>query len=334
MPDNVLAQFHFIRPAWLLLIPLAIWLHLRLRGRYNAAAQWRLAIAPHLLDHLVVGSGERFQLRPYQLMTAALIIAALALSGPTWRREVTPFTEDRAPLVIALKLTPTMLATDQPPTRLERAKHKIRDLMERRKGARTALIAYAGSAHVVLPLTDDANLIEIYLESLVPAIMPQQGDDAAAAFDLAGKVLADQRGAGSVLFITDGIDRTQAPRFVQPEEDGRAQLIFLVAGRVATSPIAETGSDGQNFGLVEGKAPPADIAGVKTVADAAAGTVVRMTADSADIDAVGRQVRTHLVNTIDDDERLQWHDFGYVLVWPLAFLILLWARRGWTVQWG
>ena len=334
MLEQSLEQFHFLRPAWLLIIPVAVWLHLRLSSRYNAAAQWKGTIAPHLIEHLVVGSHGRYRLRPYQLMTAALVIASIALAGPTWRREITPFTQDRAPLVIALELTPTMLATDQAPTRLERAKHKIRDILERRQGARTALIAYAGSAHVVLPLTDDANLIETYLDSLVPAIMPREGDDASAAEKLATDILSKQPTAGTILFISDGIDRTQSSAFVEAQTDTNNQLIFLVAGRDATSPVSPAGADGKDFGLVDGKAPGADITGIETVADAVGGAVIRMTPDNSDVDAVARQIRTQLVNTIQDDERFQWHDFGYVLVWPLAFIILLWARRGWTVQWG
>ncbi len=334
MLEQGLEQFHFLRPAWLATIPIAAWLYLRLRGRYNAVAQWRHTIAPHLIEHLVVGSEDRYRIRPYQLMTAALIIASIALSGPTWQREVTPFTEDRAPLVIALELTPTMLATDQPPTRLERAKHKIRDLLERRKGARTALIAYAGSAHLVLPLTDDANLIETYLDSLVPAIMPREGNNASAALQLTRDILAKQQSAGSILFISDGIDRTQSTAFAPNNKDSNDQLIFLVAGRDAAAPVSQSGADGKDFGLIDGKAPAADITGISYVADAAGGSVIRMASDSSDVDGVARQIRTHLVNTIHDDERFQWHDFGYVLVWPLAFIILLWARRGWTVQWG
>lgn len=334
MLEQGLEQFHFLRPAWLVIIPIAAWLYLRLRGRYNAAAQWRHMIAPHLIEHLVVGSGDRYRIRPYQLMTAALIIASIALSGPTWQREVTPFTEDRAPLVIALELTPTMLATDQPPTRLERAKHKVRDLLERRKGARTALIAYAGSAHLVLPLTDDANLIETYLDSLVPAIMPSEGDNASTALQLARDILAKQQSAGSILFISDGIDRTQSTAFAPTNKDSNDQLIFLVAGHDAAASVSQSGADGKDFGLIDGKAPAADIGGINNVADAAGGSVIRMASDSSDVDAVARQIRTHLVNTIQDDDRFQWHDFGYVLVWPLAFIILLWARRGWTVQWG
>ena len=70
-----------------------------------------------------------------------------------------------------------MLGEDVQPSRLARARHKLRDLLERRRGARTALVAYAGSAHVALPLTDDAELLESYLDALDPGLMPRPGND-------------------------------------------------------------------------------------------------------------------------------------------------------------
>jgi Ca-activated chloride channel family protein len=333
MPDAALDQFHFLRPFWLLVIPFAIWLHLRLRRGFSATVQWQGVIAPHLLEHLTVAGRETKHIRPYQLMTAVLILTSVALAGPTWQREITPFTEDRAPLVVAIELTPTMLGTDQAPTRLERAKQKLRDLLETRNGARRAIIGYAGSAHTVLPLTEDSKLIELYLESLTPALMPRDGDKATEALLLAQRMLASEEAAGTILFMTDGIDRTLAPAFAEHRETSQDQILFLGFGSAAGGPVSETGAGGRNFGLVDGLAPGIDLGGINAVADAAGGTVVRATPDLADIDALSRQVRSHLVNTVQQDERLQWRDFGYVLVWPIAFLVLLWWRRGWTVNW-
>ncbi|MDA7949284.1 MAG: VWA domain-containing protein [Hyphomicrobiaceae bacterium] len=333
MPDTGLEQFHFLRPVWLLVIPLAIWLHLRLRRNFSAALMWKSVIAPHLLESLTVGGKGAKRLRPYQLMTAALVLASIALAGPTWQREITPFTEDRAPLVVALELTPTMLGADQPPSRLERAKQKLRDLLERRKGARTSVVGYAGSAHAVLPLTDDAGLIEVYLESLTPDLMPREGDDATTALALAQSMLAREDAIGTILFMTDGIDRTHAPRFAEHADAHEDQLLFLAFGTTAGGPVVQSGNSAASFGLVDGKAPGVDMAGINAVAAAAGGSASRATPDVADIDALSRQIRSHLVNTIQQDENLQWRDFGYVLVWPLAFILLLWSRRGWTVNW-
>ena len=146
----MLEALHFLRPLWLLaLIPTAV-LYAVIRAS-SPERQWRRIIAPHLLEHLKVGGGAGLRFRPRHLITLLLTLGSIALAGPTWERERSPFAEDTAPLVVALDLSQSMNAIDVRPSRLERGKQKIRDLLELRKGARTALVAYAGSAHTVLP---------------------------------------------------------------------------------------------------------------------------------------------------------------------------------------
>lgn len=325
MPDPSLDTFHFLRPWWLLLIPAAIWLHATLRRAVSAADQWRGIIAPELLEHLVLGRGTMRRLRPYQLQTVLIVVMSLALAGPAWERELTPFTEDRAPLVIALELTDSMLGTDQPPTRLERAKQKVADLLAGRRGARTAVVAYAGSAHAVLPLTDDTDLIGMYLESLTPDVMPREGDRPDRALQLATSMLAREDAPGTVLFMSDGIDQSYADSFAAAFTDSADQLLVLAFGTDAGGLIAGGG--------VSELAPPVDRAGLRAAASAGGGTLVTSAVDDSDIDDLSRRVQRHLVNAIESDENLQWRDAGYFLVWPLALFALLWFRRGWTVQW-
>ncbi len=325
MPDATLDAFHFLRPWWLLLIPAAIGLHIVLRRAVSAVDQWRDFIAPELLEHLVVGRGKSRRIRPYQLQTGLIILLSLALAGPAWERELTPFTEDRAPLVVALELTGSMLGTDQPPTRLERARHKIRDLLGRRQGARTAVVAYAGSAHAVLPLTDDADLVNLYLESLTPDVMPQPGDRPDRALELAASMLAGEGAPGTILFMSDGIDRGYAETFRNTMADSADQLLVLAFGTDAGG-LLEGGS-------VSEVAPPTDRAGLRAAASAGGGVLVDVTVDESDVASLNRRIQRHLVNAIENDKNLQWRDAGYFLAWPLALFMLLWFRRGWTVQW-
>lgn len=315
---------HLIRPWWLLVIPIAIMLHLQLRRAHNTVEQWSGAIAGHLLAHLGVGARERKRVRPYQLLTVLLIIAAIALAGPAWERELTPFTEDRAPLIVAFELTEGMLAVDQPPTRLERAKHKLRDLLDARQGSRTAVIAYAGSAHAVLPLTDDVQLLEIYLESLSPGIMPTDGDSPAKALRLAEQLLKNETAAGTVVFMTDGIDRTMAADFRGFLDRSDDQILLWAFGTEQGGPIKDS----------DDLAPGLDVTGLNAIAAAIGNPVITATIDETDVQRVSARVRTHLVNAIESDENLRWHDAGYYFVWPLALLALIWSRRGWTVVWS
>ncbi len=322
MPEHILENFHFLRPAWLLLIPAALWLHWRLRRVVSAADQWRRIMDPALLGQLMVGASGPRRLRPYQLMTGMMVLMGLALAGPAWQRELTPFTVDKAPLVIALELTRSMNGSDQPPSRLERARQKVRDLLALRPGARTAVVAYAGSAHAVLPLTDDASLIELYLDSLTTELMPVPGDRPDLAVQLAQDMLAGEA-PGSVLFLTDGIDAGQAETFRRAFAESDHQLLILALGSVQGGALA----DGS------GLAPPLDLPGLTRIRDAAGGWMTTATVDASDVQAVSGRVRRHLVDAIDADERLRWRDAGYLLVWPLALILLTWFRRGWTVQW-
>ena len=162
----MIADFHFLRPEWLWGFVGAAILFWVVSRREDVRARWGSIISPHLLDHLIVDRREHRRLRPVHLTAALMALGSIAAAGPTFERERPPFLQDKAPLAIAIDLSRTMDAIDVSPTRLERAKLKVRDLLALRPGARTAIFAYAGSAHLVLPLTDDSNLIETYVDSL------------------------------------------------------------------------------------------------------------------------------------------------------------------------
>src|SRR5262249_24868749 len=154
-------------------------------------------------------------------------LATLALAGPTWQREAPPFAQDEAALVVALDLSRGMDAIDVQPTRLERAKQKVRDLLELRKGAKSPLVAYAGSAAVGLPLPGAAALLEPLREALDPGLMPVPGKDAPAALALAESLLAKEPVPGTILFVTDGIPKAQVPAFAAHQKTSRSQVVAL-----------------------------------------------------------------------------------------------------------
>jgi Ca-activated chloride channel family protein len=137
---------HFLRPQWLWLMLAVPVFYLSLAIRDNARARWKRYIDPVLLDHLIVTRHRHWRFRPVHMLSLLIIFGAIAIAGPTWRREQPPFTEDKAPLVIALDLSETMNAIDLNPTRIERVKLKLRDLVRQRNGGRTALFVYANTA--------------------------------------------------------------------------------------------------------------------------------------------------------------------------------------------
>jgi Ca-activated chloride channel family protein len=300
MHDAAAISFHLLRPLWLTaLIPVAVVLALRL-WRQSLQAQWGGVIAPHLLTHLIVQPGRGRGINPLYLVATGMVLGIIALSGPTWRRELPPFVEDKAPLMIALSVDPSMSRTDVAPSRLERAKQKIRDLLAARAGARTGLIAYAGTAHLVMPLTDDRSVIKPFLAALSPGLMPAGGKNAVSAITLAAASLATEPVAGTILLVADDPGRNDAAAMRQAA--GRNSLVMLAVG--PGDAAATLGSD-----------------------------AVQVSVDGSDIRAVERRIETRFQAAQGDAFGTQWRDEGFWLLLPLALLSLLWFRRGTTVAW-
>ena len=121
--------FHFMRPLWLLpIIPIVIfWYLVRSKSRKDAGLQ--TGIASHLAAALSVGRGERGAILPIDGVTILGVLLALGASGPTWSKVPNPLIAETAPLIVVLKVTPSMETPDLAPSRLERAKFKILDVI-------------------------------------------------------------------------------------------------------------------------------------------------------------------------------------------------------------
>ncbi|WP_178133250.1 VWA domain-containing protein [Vineibacter terrae] len=302
MPDAF--PFHFLRPWWLIALLPAIAMLVQILRRDRAEAQWRGAIEPHLLKHLVVRPQGLGLVRPAHLVAAALVIGTIALAGPSWRRELPPFVEDKAPLMIALDVSASMGGTDVAPSRLERAKQKIRDLLGARAGARTGLVAYAGSAHLVMPLTDDRAVIEPFLMALAPGLMPVQGKKAVAALTLAAGALAPEPVAGTILLVADDVVGADAAAVQQAA--GRNGVVILR--------VMQPGAAGQMDSSLRSQS-------------------VAVTVDDDDIHTLEGRIETHYQAAQAEQVGARWRDEGYWLVLPVALLGLFWFRRGSTVPW-
>lgn len=294
--------FHFLRPPWLVaLLPALLlwWLH---RRHADTTRRWRAVIDPVLLRHLVVSAARGSRLRPADALLAGWVLGTVAIAGPTWQRAPSPFAEDAPPVLIVLKVTPSMATPDLKPTRLTRAQEKIADLLKLHAGQAAGLAAYAGSAHLVLPPTRDSDVVVTMARALSPDVMPKQGDDLADAIALARRVLADGGAGGSILVLAD--DAASLPAL----PDG-APVTFLVM-------------------LPSGRAVPP---GVRAASRALNARVVMASIDTSDVASIGRRLVTVGRVTTRPGEAESWRDMGWFLVPALALIALLWFRRGWVM---
>jgi Ca-activated chloride channel family protein len=321
---NTLAAFHFLRPAWLLmLLPAALVLWSILR-RQDPVRGLKSIIAPQLLEHLVVtGAAKRQRLRPVYMLGAAWLIGTVALAGPAWQKEQTPFSEDRSALFIVLQVTPTMLAQDVQPSRLTRAVQKTGDLLAMRPGTRSGLVAFAGSAHLVMPLTADARIITYFGAELDPDVMPVAGNDPVRAVELAASRLRDSSMAGSIVLVADSIDSVALEGLARVHGDSGIDIhVYAVAA--GPNVVPPPGSP---------PAPYLDESAMRKAARAGGGAYVAVTPDDSDLRQLNARV-TSSISAAPAQEGERWKDGGYWLLWPLLFVFLLFWRRGGGVALG
>ncbi len=321
MPDlAALGQLHFIRPWWLTGLPVVVICLLYLRKARDSLDRWTPIIAPHLAAAMLVRGGHSHWFNPISVAAVITLTGIIALAGPSWERQPSPLVEDKAVLVIALDLSGSMNQQDIQPSRLERAKQKIEDLLALRPGARTGLIVYAGSAHSVIPLTNDPDIVANFLVAVVPEMMPRTGKFAERALPIAYAMLRDSDVPGSVLVVADGTGPATEQAFADYFADSQHQLLVLGMGaQDGDDALSDTDIPLQRAALVE-------------LADAAGGYYQDLTLDATDVQRINRRINNHLLD-IEDSGR-PWVDFGYYLIFPLALLFLLWFRKGWTLHWA
>ncbi|MHC4943882.1 MAG: VWA domain-containing protein [Planctomycetota bacterium] len=301
-------DFHFLRPEWLWLLPLLALIAWWIFRKQDETRAWRGIIADHLLKHLLHAKTGQRRFRPLHLWSIVFLLCVISVSGPTWSREPSPFAEDRAALFIAVKVSPSMKAQDIQPSRFERARHKIKDLLALRQGALAGLIAYSGSAHLVMPLTRDSNIITSFAGDLEPKIMPREGDAAAEAVGLAAERLAEANLSGSILLIADGIAADQI-EVLRAQRDGRFPVHVLAV------------TVGEDEGL-------------KQAASLLGGTLTRVTPDERDVERIASNCERSLAAAVEPEGGERWKDFGYLLLPLIAFLCLVWFRPGWLVTYS
>ena len=319
---NALANFHFLRPEWLLLLLPAAFLLWSMLRRQDPERGLKNVIAPELLKHLVVqGEDRENRIKPMYLLAAAWLLGIVALAGPAWQKENTPFSADLSALFVVLKVTPSMRAQDIQPSRLERSVHKIGGLLAMRPGTRTGLVAYAGSAHLVMPLTSDREIISYFASELDPDVMPEAGDDPARAVALAAARLQQSGMPGSIVLVADRVDPLMQDGLARVHDESGID-IHIYATAAGPDVVPPPGSP---------PAPYLDEKGMRDAARAGGGAYVPITPDDYDLQQLDARVTRSIASApVDEGER--WKDAGYYLLWLLLPLCLLFWRRGGGVE--
>ena len=284
---------------------------------------------PHLLELLLVEArGIRRTWIPWML-SLMLILVITAMAGPVLEKRSVPVLKKNLAKVLVLDVSHSMLAEDLRPNRIERAKFKLRDLLNRIDEGETALIAYAGDAHVISPLTSDTHTIITLLPGLEPDIMPHRGSRPDRAMELAVKLLDGHSvNPGEVIWLTDGISENMIPTVAQLLGIHRLSVIGVGTEKGAPIPGKNSGFlKNSKGGIVMSRL---DTSHLQALAQQKGGTFQILRNDDQDLERVLNQ--PILMNEYLEDETEKqgdiWREEGPWLLLIMLPLAALMFRRG------
>ncbi len=325
-------DFHFLRPWWLLALPAGLFLLSSLKKRERGLSQWDRVCDRHLLKHLLIGESETGAEMLYGILPLMLLLAVLALSGPTWERRPQPLFRSALGRVVVLDLSLSMRSTDLPPNRLSRARYRAIDLIKAGVGFDQGLVVFAGDSFVVTPLTDDRATILNLLPSLDTDTVPVQGSRADRGLEKAAELL--QRAAisqGQIILLADDADAQTVAVAAKLKEAGcRVDVIAVGTKEGAPVPLPTGGYLKDNQGNIV--VPVPDFASLRQVAAKGGGRYLDIEAADSAFSVLNRPTvlfpEKRKKSTVTGD---QWLDRGPWLLLPLVLLAAFCFRRGWLL---
>ncbi len=247
--ESLINNFHFLRPLWLLaFLGLFLLLFVLKKIRYYQSP-WQHFLPPHLAGALLENSASTIKKNATEIASSTqsrywlkpLIIGSciiIALAGPAWQKLPQPVYQLERGSVLIMDMSYSMYATDVKPNRLTRARYKATDLLTKINEGDVGLIAYAGDAFIISPLTQDINNIELLLPSLSPDIMPINGANALAALTLADKTLKNAGHiSGDIYWFTDDIENDEMSDIYNWANSNSHKVNILGVGSELGAPI-------------------------------------------------------------------------------------------------
>jgi len=321
----------FMRPAWLLgFIPLVAASLLLLKHRHHQSA-WEHIVDPALQPY-VIEAGQKGSSWSRWLLLLGWLMCLLALAGPVWEKQEIPVFKGQQAQVILFDLSRSMYSDDIKPSRVARARFKLIDLLKAAKGLQIALVVFAERPYVVSPLSDDANTIAAFVESLDPSIMPAQGSRLDLAIEQGIDLLAQADvEQGQLVLITDSDVNANAIDAAAEAVAAGHRLSVIGVGTTKGAPLR--GDDGRflqdNTGAIV--VPQLKPAALTSLANAGDGEFTMLKNNNDDINLIGR-IQEKIAVAGNTSERqatdAYWIEYGAYVVVLLMLLSLLFFRRG------
>ena len=316
-------DFTFIRPAvlWLLIPALALFFIAFIKHKKQSADN---LIAPHLAPFIMNESNTKAS-QPLWLVAVFCCLAIIFSAGPSFEEKQVPVFQSKSARVIVMDMSYSMYSTDIAPNRLMQSRFKALDMIELFKEGDTALVAYAGSAFTISPLTNDATTLTNLIPSLSPDIMPDKGSNVLAGLDMA-KELLTQAGYidGDIILVTDGIDQEEQSDITSFTSNSSYRLNIYGVGTEQGAPIKlpEGGFLKDSYGQIV--IPTINISRLKSLATRSGGKFALYQPSSSDIATFAPSANSELLKDEKQSHALWRIDagiYGLLILLPLGLYL-------------
>lgn len=220
-----------------------VWFIWWLRSRKNS----RLfpAATPALENNLFSRLNRRRLVWKKRSGIFGLILLLFAASGPQIGTRLKPVERKGVDLVFALDVSSSMDAEDVKPSRLEKAKFEISQMIKQLTGDRVGLIVFAGSSNLYLPLTSDYEAALLFLDAIDTRMIPTQGTDLSSALNTAINTFpAESEKYKVLILVTDGEDHQGDAIKVATDAAKTGLVINAVGVGTTTGSLIPMGSNG------------------------------------------------------------------------------------------
>ena len=201
---------------------------------------------PQLLKELMPDVSRWRPLVKFCLLELALVFIIVMLGRPQEAGSISNEERKGIETVICMDISNSMRARDVSPDRLQRAKMMIENMIERFSNDKIGLIVFAGDAFVQMPITSDYVSAKMFLSSIDPSMIQNQGTDIAAAINMANHSFTQQEEVGkAIIVITDGEDHEGSAVEAAKEAHENGKNVYVLGiGSTKGSPIPDPQTGG------------------------------------------------------------------------------------------
>ena len=328
-------MFRFEDPIYLwLLVLIPILALVRFVSYRNQKKRLHKFGEPQLLKNLMPDVSRFRPSVKFWVLQAALALLILMLARPQMGTKISHEKRTGIETIIALDISNSMRAEDIVPSRLDRSKMMIENLVDHFTNDKIGLIVFAGDAFVQLPITSDYVSAKMFLSSIDPSMMATQGTDIAAAIDMATNSFTQEEGIGkAIIVITDGEDHEGGALQAAEAARKKGMCVFVLgvgSAQGAPIPIPGTGDYMKdNTGNTVMSALNEDMC--RQVAQAGGGAYIHVENNSAAQQRLDNELdklaKKETSTTVYSDYDEQFQAFGILALLLLILEICILDRR-------